>query len=304
MDNNNDLKRFLNNFALFVIILITLDFLIGGIFKYYYFKQRSGILYRTTYTIDSTKANLLVFGSSRATHHYVPSIFESKLHTTFYNAGRDGCNLIYYSAVISAVLERYTPKHIIIDLTPNELDFSEEGRLSPLLPYYKNPVVYNYIKYNSKFENWKLLSKMYPFNSIFTTIIIGNLATNKSQILEDKGYIKLENTMPFHPIKTFKHGQIIDNRVEILNELLAKLNKKHIAVTLVVSPSYFLYSKNDPVIVAIQKLVAKHDNINFFNYENDPAFAKYQLYSDDDHLNEWGAQKFSQDLTTKLINTN
>ncbi|MGI4020895.1 MAG: hypothetical protein ACRYFA_05260 [Janthinobacterium lividum] len=301
MDNNNDLKKFLNRFALFVIILIIIDFLIGGIFKYYYFKQKSGILYRTTYTIDSTRANLLVFGSSRATHHYVPSVFENNLHTTFYNCGRDGCNLIYYAAVISAVLERHTPKHIIIDLTPDELDFSEEGRLSPLLPYYENSAVYNYIKYNSKFENWKLLSKMYPFNSIFTTIVIGNLTINKSRILEDKGYVKLENTMSFHPIKPFKHGQIIDSRVKVLNELLAKLNKKHIAVTLVVSPSYFSYSKNDPVIVAIQKLIAKHNNIHFLNYENDPAFAQYQLYSDDDHLNEVGAQKFSQDLINKVF---
>ena len=300
--DNHGLKKFLKRFIILTIVLFFLDFLIGGVLSYLYFNEKSGLLFRTTYAIDSTRADILVFGSSRANHHYVPTIFANKLHMTFYNCGRDGSNLIYHAAIISAVLERYSPKQIIIDLTPNELCVSEEGRLSALLPYHNNQAISPFIKYNSKFENYKLISKMYPYNSLLTNIIVGNLAYNKSRFNEIDGYIGLNNVMPFHKKELFKQGSIINDRVNILSDLFRKLYKRNIQVTLVVSPSYFSFEKNDPVIAVFKKLTARYNNFNFLNYENDPHFTRSYFFNDDDHLNNFGAQKFSEDVANKLIN--
>jgi len=50
---------------------------IGGcIFKQFHSSPVAVANYRTTYVMDSTKADILVFASSRASHHYVPEIFE------------------------------------------------------------------------------------------------------------------------------------------------------------------------------------------------------------------------------------
>ena len=43
--------------------------------------------------MELTKADLLVFGSSRANHHYVPEVFEDSLKLTFYNTGKDGSGI-------------------------------------------------------------------------------------------------------------------------------------------------------------------------------------------------------------------
>lgn len=294
--HKTDFKAFVKGFIIFVILLIIVDRLIGNVFKYYYFKQKSGVLYQTTYVIDSTKASVLVFGSSRANHHYIPAIFENKLHMTFYNCGRDNCNLIYYAAVISAVLERYTPKQIILDLIPYELSLSEDGKLSPLLPYQDNPAVKPFLKFNSKFEDFKLLSTEYPYNSLLGTIITGNLSHSDKQ----EGYIELDKVMPSRKKAAFESQPVIAARARILNDLFKKLYAKNIKVAVVISPAYCVFDRNDENAKTIEQLSDKYKNIQFFNYENNPAFDNNKLYQDNFHLNGTGAQKFSMTLAQKL----
>lgn len=294
-----DFKRFLKKLVLLVIVLIILDYLIGAAFKHYYFKQKVGLFYRITYIIDSTKADLLIFGSSRANHHYVPSVFENKVHETAYNCGSDGYNLIFHAAAISAILERHIPKQVVIDLTPNELSQSEEGRLSQLLPYSDNPAIRPFIKYNGKFESYKMLSKMYPYNSAFITILFNSFSSDRSRN-GDKGFFKLTNKMAFHPREVYVDDKIRESRIKILDDLLKKLNEKHVKVSLVISPSYYSFAAPYSEAGIIEELSHKYSNVRFFNYENDPAFVDPRLFNDDLHLNYDGAYKFSEDLAGKL----
>ena len=96
--------RFFLKFLLIVALILICDQGIGTILKFFYFRQESGDGYRTTYAIDSTIADILIFGSSRANHSYVPEIFEDKLHYTFYNTGRDGNFILYNYAIFKAII--------------------------------------------------------------------------------------------------------------------------------------------------------------------------------------------------------
>jgi hypothetical protein len=177
-------KKLIYNFALVAIVVFVIDFSIGKTLRYYYFKETSGLHYRTTYSMEKTEAELLVLGSSRANHHYVPEIFEDELKMSFYNTGRDGSRLLYNYAVFRSILKRYTPKIIILDIGFDELysDAEEYARLSPLLPYYKNhPEIRDLIEKRSSFEKIKLLSNIYPFNSSLLAIAMGNLEVNKKR---------------------------------------------------------------------------------------------------------------------------
>jgi hypothetical protein len=89
----NQYFRFAVSIIILFLILLAFDRVGGAILRHYYFSQTSGSWYRTTYSIDSTRADILVFGSSRANHHYVPEVFEDSLNMSFYNTGQDG-NLI------------------------------------------------------------------------------------------------------------------------------------------------------------------------------------------------------------------
>ena len=174
--------HFLVKLFLFLIIVFLLDFATGSILKYLYYKQDSGLLYRTTYAIDSTKADVLIFGASRANHHYYPGAFEKRLHMSCYNAGRDGNDIFYHYAILQGVLKRYTPKIAILDFAREEFFKNQESydRLSSLLPYYdRHPEMRSIIQLKSPYEKYKLLSKIYPYNSLIFTIAVGNTGFNK-----------------------------------------------------------------------------------------------------------------------------
>ena len=144
------------------ITLVFFDFIIGSLLNIFYFKQESGLQYRTTYSIEKTTADLLIFGSSTANHNYHPGIFQNRLNMSYYNVGRDGKSIFYHYAVLEAVLKRYTPKMIIYDFDEHEFSKDQESydRLSSFLPYYKkHPEIRSIVDLKSPYEKYKTTVK-------------------------------------------------------------------------------------------------------------------------------------------------
>ena len=178
-------------------IIFIFDFAIGKTLEHFYFTQASGPFYRTTYSMDSTRADILIFGSSRANHHYDPRVFENSLRMSCYNNGRDGNFLLYNYAVFKTVIERYTPQIVIFDVDRNELSSTADDyeRLSSLLPYKnRNSAVDQTIALRGPYEKVKCLSNIYPYNSLLLTIAIGNTEMNKERKPDIKGYVPISGT--------------------------------------------------------------------------------------------------------------
>lgn len=298
----SEVKKFALKFILLGFILVVSDFIIGKTLKYYYFKINSGSLYDITFVVDSTKAETLVFGSSRANHQYVPKIFENRLNTTFFNCGNDATGLIYEAAMINAVTARYKPKRILVDVLPDEFSFDESDRLSKLLPYQDNPAIYPFILEKSPYERFKLLSRSYPYNSLFSSIIFRNRKIDKT-IPNTKGYFELNGIMDsIKPPISKKEGDIIHKKVEIYKNLLEYLNQLNITSYVIISPFYTQMS-DDKSEKITQDLCKKYKNIHFISLLNDTNYLEnYKLFKDFKHLNNTGAIKFSNELCT-YINT-
>src|ERR1700741_1421898 len=128
------LQFFFLKICFLFLVLILIDFSVGSILRYFYFRQQSGELYRITYSLEKTNEDILVFGSSRAIHHYHPEVFEKSMHMSCYNTGRDGEHFFYQYAILKGVLKRYTPKIVIFDFIAAEFIKEHEGydRLSAL----------------------------------------------------------------------------------------------------------------------------------------------------------------------------
>jgi len=90
----NQVVRFFLRLVLILFLVLIIDRGVGMILSHYYFHQHRGEESKITYIIDSTVADVVIFGSSRANHHYVPEIFENKLHYSCFNGGADGNYLI------------------------------------------------------------------------------------------------------------------------------------------------------------------------------------------------------------------
>lgn len=302
----NPYKYFFSKLIVLFVFVFVSDFLIGNLLSYYYFKQQRGADYLTTYAIDSTKADLLIFGSSRANHHYLPPVFENHLNLTCYNVGRDGSFLFYHYAILKAVLKRYSPKIIILDFNDGEFSKNEGNydRISSLLPYYKShPEMRSIIELKSPYEKLKLLSKIYPYNSSLLIIAGGNAIFSKKKREDINGYIPLtkvwsdsiryENT----PIKY----EIDSTKVKIYESFIRDCLNSKVKLYISCSPHFIRYTHRDYSIKLAQEIAKKYD-VRFFDHLQDSVFINNsELFADPLHLNNKGAQLFSINIVDSIL---
>ena len=294
------IKKILINLTVILFTIFIFDFIIGSTLRYFYFKESSGLHYLTTNSIDKIESEIIVIGSSRATHHYVPEVFENLLKTDFWNAGRDGHNIFYQLAIMKAILKRYTPKIIIVDL---DISFKKESfeRLNSLLPYYKkHEEIRDIIKLRGPYEKIKLLSQIYPFNSIILTIIIGNLKINKIRKPNNKGYIA--ERRGWNDDIERKNSKIYtpdSQKIETLKEMI-KLSKNSGAKLIAVYSPLFTIENTNPGIDICKKLCLS-ENVPLYNFINDTLFINNKtLFHNKLHLNHYGASIFSQIIANRI----
>src|SRR5664280_2748246 len=92
-----------------------------------------------------------------------------------------GGGILLPYAQIEVLLNRYTPKIIIVETDSNEMEYraSDYDNLSILLPYYHvYPELQPIILLRSPFERVKLLSGIYPFNSDIMNLVQYNFKTH------------------------------------------------------------------------------------------------------------------------------
>jgi len=285
-----------------LIIVFVADFMIGSLLETYYFKQKAGPNSLTTYTMETTRAELLVLGSSRASHHYIPDVFEKELHLTCYNGGRDGAPVFYEYALLKSALKRYTPKAVILDLAWGDFEKTQISydRLSILLPYYKqHPEIRSIVEMKGPFEKFKLLSRIYPYNSLAIGIFTNQTDYNVKKNLENKGYVSLANKMDTvdqkykTPPLTY---QIDKEKVVVFESFIKDCIHAGTKLFIIASP-YYYETEGEDISVTIGKKIAAKYNVPFLNFRNDTNYIKKTyLFNEPVHLNDAGARKFSSAL--------
>lgn len=297
--------KIIQKILIFTILVIILDFLVGSGLDYLFFKQKVGLYARTTYGLEKTTADLLIFGSSSAIHHYNPSIFEDTLKLTAYNQGRDGIDILYHSAILKGILTRYYPKIVILNLSPYELSTAlSYDRLAALLPYCdKHPEMKKIVSLKSKFETWKLYSKIYPYNSTFLTIINGFKGNDRKRI-EEKGYVPLFNSIDTNNFikEDFSRPQHIDpNRVNALSGFIDDCKRSNTSVYLIFSP-VFSFDKEFTETTKVAMGISKEKGVACLNFMNDPRFkGQASFFQDNGHMNHAGATRFSKIVAGYII---
>ena len=303
------MKRFFKLiFCGFVLVFLG-DLIIGTSLDYLYQNVKSGNLYRTSYSINKSSADIFIFRNSRANHHYNPKIIEEETGLTSYNTGRDGQSIFFSTSVFKLILKRHKPKLVILDYGSN-FQFSEKhyDRISSLLPYYRrHKELDDIITLRSRFEKLKLYSKIYPFNSLITTIIIGNISYNKiRQGFVYNGFIPVSGTAKSitGSIKTIPElpNNIDSNLVKKFEEFILIAKDKNINVVVVYSPKLFKKNKFD-ISLNIAMNICKENDVKFIDLSESPVFIhKNNLFTDRVHLNSDGANLFTKLLTKYHLN--
>lgn len=298
------MKKYISNLFLGLLLVFLLDLVLGSLLKYFYFNEKSGLHYRTTYSINHVVSDVLAYGSSRANHHYDSRVFEKTLNKTFYNTGRDGNFIFYQTAVLKSQLQRFSPKVAILDFS-GTFEYKEEDydRLSSLLPYYESgdTTIKDIVDMRSPFEWIKNLSKIYPYNSSLITILVGNLEFNNSRAIDYNGYVPQYKTWE----KKIQYKEKLEyyekdkNKIEKLEEFIKLCKTNKIDLFIVYSPIYYNYNKDYTLELLNQ--ICEQEGVYFFDFSKQKTFlTEKALFSDPTHLNNKGATLFSKMLSDSI----
>ncbi len=308
-NNKKSIGYFLRKALLFLALVVAADFIIGSVLKHFYQRQASGWDYRTKYSVEDSKADILIFGASRAQQQYNPLYLQDSLNMSCYNVGRDGMPFFYHYALLQAVLKRYIPKMIILDCEYGTLKYNEGNydRLSTLLPFYNDhPEMQPIIELKGPFEKYKLLSKIYPYNSLLFKIGVGNLHSNKKRHEDINGYVELTHSLdePMRSVDYTVKYPLDSVKVNMLYSFIAQCKERNIKLFFV-CPPYYINGIGTDYSIDETKKIAAAKNIPFLDYAKDPQFtSNSKLFDDTVHVNSEGSKIFSamlaRDLKQKL----
>lgn len=249
--NNNKLGGALLSILAVLLLLVLMDLCVGSVSSWLYHRSKYGIFHRQLYVLNESNDDIIILGSSRASHHYVPSIFTDSLGMSCYNAGSEGMCIYYHYAMLAAMIERgHCPKVVIYDVmnldafeTPGPT-FTLDAALDRLSPHYGE-----YKSVDSLFalkgwkEKLKLMSVTYRYNSKLVQSIKCNFIPQQ----EDHGYEKLSgklaDTTAFEE-RDYYMGALDQEKLRYVQKMIDLTKRNQIGLLFVLSPNYYSNPSN------------------------------------------------------------
>ncbi len=253
-------------------------------------------LCKTNYRLNRIKSDVIIVGSSRASHHYHTAILADSVNSylssnfSFYNTGLGGQFVDCNACTVESILYRYKPKLIIFDINSLEvMDIKWQERIRKYEIFYRNnKIVKEYLDRLGWKEKLKVNVNMYRFNSIIIDLI-GCL--HKGDIT-DNGYEPLykimENTNTKKP--TTQKTIINDFSLESFIRMVFLCNKENINLIVVTSPRYKPNENNELI-----RSICNEYNIHYIDLYNTDFFNNHpELFYDRSHLNNDGATIYTK----------
>jgi hypothetical protein len=294
------MKKLIVRILIFIVILIGVDLSFGVLFDYLQTNAKGGSTGKINYISNITKADVIILGSSRAEHHYVPKVFEDSLHMSCYNCGRNGNGIILMYGRYKMLSQRYTPKLIVYDLNPHyDLQLNDNSSyLTFLKPFYNKCGIDSIIWNVDANERYKMLSHLYRYN--YRILEVCTDYFSHSQLDNNNGYQSIRDTMKYTP--QIQPNKINDLKLDRLKmyyfERLIKECKGKTKLVIIASPRYKGHhdSSFNPII-----RLCKRYGVPFIDYNSDPEFVdNINYFGDSVHMNDAGAETFTKKIMKEI----
>lgn len=293
------MRKFLLKILLLFIIIFVCDYLFGLFMSYAVNSIKVGGQGRDNYICNEAKDDLMVFGSSRAVHHYNTTMLEDSLGISCYNCGEDGNGIILNFARLMMAKEIHQPKIIIEDFASGfDLEKNDNHKyLGWLKCRYDREGIADIFDDIDKNERYKMISQLYRYNSKF----LQNLVVFFTSISSDtgvKGYRPLNEK--FNPLKIRKKirkdWEVDSLKLKYIERFIDISDGAHLFF--VVSPMWYGMdtAKLEPL-----KSLCFNRGIPLIDYSNNAKYVHNDtFFVDGTHLNSYGADEFTKDLIQDL----
>ncbi len=291
------MKKYFRNIAIFIVVIIVVDFCFGLACDYLNSHAKGGGVGKRYYIAKESNEQIMLFGSSRMSHHYIPQMIEDSLGMTCYNAGEDGNGIILSYGFLKMMLKRYTPDFIIYDISGFDLYQDDNMKyISLLKPFCEDEDVIDIITSVDSKEKYKLVSNLYRYNSLWIRMLGANLRPSHNK----KGYLPIKGEMNYDPEINLDSNEVIDPlKLAYLKAFIKDCKENDIKLFFAVSPRYKgeLFGEIYP---ELRSLCAEYD-IPFWNYFDDTLISNNkQFFKDQTHMNEVGARVYTDMIVKKL----
>ncbi|MBR1883093.1 MAG: hypothetical protein IJ808_08835 [Muribaculaceae bacterium] len=289
------MKRIVITGLLLVLVVVAGDRFIGSLLSWGYHATTCGEIGRLNEVLDSVETPIVVVGSSRALHHYVPSVISDSTGLECYNCGFEGEQVQFYYALLRQLHARYSPQLIVCELT-YDMDVDDlpwNVKLNHLRMMDRLSCRDSILCSYDPLERVSLLSAIYPYNSLLPIIAMSQKPDAYDAPDVDNGY------MPQYRIFDDKrlNGEFRAKKTESVDSVkwsyLTKLVKEYgDKLIMFVSPRYM--SKENDIYGEVENLCATH-GVPFYCFVDHPVISTdITLWDDDGHMNDRGARAYSQ----------
>lgn len=295
------MKKFLFKIVVFFAMMFVIDVAAGNLFAYMINKAKGGDTSRNNHICNSVNAEILIFGSSRAFHHYNSIIIEDSIGMSCYNCGQDGNGSILNYGRYQLICQRYSPKLVIYDVTPSfDLLAGDDNHkyLSWLKVYYDRNGISDIFESVDSSEKYKMQSNLYRYNGKFIQIVSDNI--HPLQDADINGFRPINGEMDTMKIrkkeKKMQEFEFDTLKIAYINKIIDESPNTKFVFT--VSPLW--YGMDSAELLPI-KNICQERNIPFIDFSNDPKYVHNNNYfKDGSHLNARGADEFTRDLIVEL----
>ena len=297
------MKNLVCKIILFFTIVLIIDIFVGIVCNSLHTSSKGGLSKGLNDLLNKDVYDIIVFGSSRAHHHYDTPMISDSLGLDVYNAGYDGNGIILAYGLLNLISERYLPSMIIYDVEPTfDINIYQNDKkytryINFLKPYYNDKAISEIIKDISLTEYILLHSSLYRYNTSAISLLIDNLITRKTDIY---GYEPLYGSM------CSTSRTVVDDSVEVdffklkyLSKLIEFCQVNNIPLVFTASPHYDVLDSEifEPAVDLCRKY-----NVPFLNYYDSEYFrTNISYFKDPMHLNAKGAREFSKLFVSDIL---
>ena len=291
-----------------ILLIVAMDLCLGGASAWLYHRSKYGIFHRQQYVLNESKDDIIILGSSRVSHHYVPSVISDSVGMSCYNAGSEGMCIYYHYAMLAGMIERgHCPKVVVYDVMNFDTKehpgptFTLDAALDRLSPHYGEFACVDSL---FEYKGWKEKLKLFFLSYRYNSKLVQSIKCNFIPLPENNGYEAVTGRL--RDDIEFRHEDYDDCALDSLKlvymqKLVGLAKQHHIRMFFALSP-YF--EDNPSKAYDAAKEIAQRNDVEVIDCYNEPALMKREYFRDQMHLNKKGAYVwsayFAQNLKDKL----
>lgn len=301
------MKKFVLKVLLFFACVVVMDLAFGQLFSYLRAHAKGGSTANCEYIANRCQDDIIILGSSRATHHYVPQIIEDSLGVSCYNCGEEGNGVVLAYGRLKMLTERYTPKLVLYELTPGYDYGTKEPNnkyLGYLRAYYdKKGIKEIFGDFDDDLSCLKMKSMMYQNTSKLLPYFIDNMVFRDN----NKGYEPLYGKMVLKENQLDVHNNqdqvfSVDSvKLSYIERVIDLCKEEQIPLLFMISPRYGI-TQPDMSIYEPALSICKHYHIPVYDFVCCPSISDHNEYFQDvGHMNSEGAEIYTNLVVKNVL---